>query len=253
MTPREVEQLEEIAFTAWPAEQVEEHHGWRLRWLDGITRRGNSVWTGRTAGQPSLGSLVEHAERFYAARGATASFHVSPLTPPPLDALLAGRGYVVDAPVSVQTAPLARITDGSASAARGVEVHVSLVPSPEWFELAGARSRFAGAQATYRGLLTRLAGRARYAFATRSGRPVGTGLGVVDGEWIGVSSMLTQPEFRGLGVAGSLLRALCQHARLAGAGRVYLQVEQDNVAALRAYERAGLETAYATHYRAVAR
>ena len=170
MTPTEVERLEEIAFAAWPAEHVEEHHGWRLRWLRGITRRGNSVWTGRTAAEPALGSRVEHAERFYAALGATASFHVSPLTPQPLDALLAARGYVVDAPVSVQTAPLSRILDESASAELGVEVQVSLTPSPEWFELAGARSRFAAAQATYRGLLQRLGERARYALAKSSGR-----------------------------------------------------------------------------------
>ena len=79
---------------------------------------------------------------------------------------------------------------------------------------------------------------------------MGTSLGVVDGEWLGVSSMLTQPEFRGRGVAGALLCALCEQARREGALRVYLQVEQDNAAALRAYARTGLETAYATHYRA---
>jgi GNAT superfamily N-acetyltransferase len=250
VTPSELERLEEIAFAAWPAEHVEEHQGWRLRWLHGVTRRGNSVWTGQTPAEPALDARVEHAERFYAARGAAASFHVSPLTPPPLDALLAARGYAVDAPVSVQTAPLSRVLADGAPAALAVEVQVSAAPSPEWFELAGARSRFAAAQATYRGLLQRLGARARYALAKSAGRALGTSLGVVDGAWIGVSSMLTQPEFRGRGVAGALLRGLCREAQRSGAVSVYLQVEQDNAAALRAYQRAGLETAYATHYRA---
>lgn len=249
MTPPEVERLEEVAFAAWPAEHVEEHQGWRLRWLSGITRRGNSVWTGAAA-SGAFAPRIEHAERFYRERGTTASFHLSPLAPSGLDALLDERGYVVDAPVCVQAASLARVLASSASTSPIFEVQVSSVLTPAWFELAGSRSRFAAAQATYRGLLERLGERARYALATSAGRPVGTSLGVLDGEWLGLSSMLTQPPFRGRGVAGALLRALCDDARLAGASRVYLQVERDNVAALRAYARAGLETAYTTHYRA---
>ena len=247
MTGSEVERLEEMAFAAWPAEHVEEHHGWRLRWLEGITRRGNSVWTGRTDGAPPLAERIQHAEAFYAARAATASFHLSPLAPPGLDAVLEQRGYVVDAPVSVQTAPLGRVL---AAASAAFEVRVSRVLDAEWFELAGAKSRFAAAQATYRALLERIGARACYALASSAGRPVGTSLGVLDGAWLGVSSMLTQPEFRGRGVAGALLRGLCEAARDQGAAYSYLQVEQDNTAALRAYTRAGFETAYATHYRA---
>jgi GNAT superfamily N-acetyltransferase len=247
VTGSEVERLEEMAFAAWPAEHVEEHHGWRLRWLGGITRRGNSAWTGRTAGAPPLAARIEHAEAFYAARATTASFHLSPLAPPGLDTLLEERGYVVDAPVSVQTAPLDRVLVESSAA---FEVRVSRVPGEQWFALAGAKSRFAASQATYRALLARIGERACYALAWSAGRPVGTSLGVLQGAWLGVSSMLTQPEFRGRGVAGALLRGLCEAARGHGVARMYLQVEQDNTAALRAYTRAAFETAYTTHYRA---
>ena len=37
-------EIEEAAFHAWPADEVLELSGWRLRFMHGVTHRGNSVW-----------------------------------------------------------------------------------------------------------------------------------------------------------------------------------------------------------------
>ncbi|HMJ11143.1 MAG TPA: GNAT family N-acetyltransferase, partial [Polyangiaceae bacterium] len=216
---------------------------------------GNSVWTNHTTGALGLEARIQYAESFYATRGLPARFHLSPLAPAGLDAALAERLYQVDAPVNVQTAPLSVVLDGEGSVPPGaapapVHVQISHVLEPHWFELAGRQSRFADTQQVYRGLLERLGERATYALALLDGRPAGTSVGVLEGEWLGVHSMLTQPEFRRRGVAQAMLYALARSASARGAERLYLQVEQDNRAALRAYAKAGFETAYATHYRA---
>ena len=44
MSLDQVRELEELAANAWPAGEVEELDGWRLRFNAGVTRRANSVW-----------------------------------------------------------------------------------------------------------------------------------------------------------------------------------------------------------------
>lgn len=215
--------------------------------MGGVTHRGNSAWCSEFDEREPLRAAIEHVESFYAAAGLAPSFHISPVAAPAaLDRELACRGYAVEAPVLVQTASasnLGNLESGSAN------VVVSKALSEDWFELGGKRSRFAPHQAIYRGLLSRLGARALYALATVDGVPAATALGVVEPPFIGINSMLTQPEHRGRGLARALLRALVSAALDAGVTRAYLQVERDNRSALAAYARAGFATIYETHYR----
>jgi GNAT superfamily N-acetyltransferase len=256
ITADEIRTIEELAFSSWPAEYVEELDGWRLRYLAASTHRGNSVWPNQGRCTVALGQLIAAAERFYADRSQRASFHVSPLAAPAeLDAVLAARGYVIEAPVFVQTVAIQSVLAGSREGApqaelpRAVRIVVTPTLTERWFALAGRRSRFAAAQQAYRELLERLGRRAAYALAFVDDAPAATALGVIEADWLGLHSMLTQPEYRGHRLAGALLQALCAHAAERGVRRAYLQVEQSNTTALNAYARAGFRTAYATHYR----
>jgi GNAT superfamily N-acetyltransferase len=245
-----VSELEEMAFHTWPAEFVEDLSGWRIRYLAGITRRGNSTWTNAWTGETSLEQAVLHVERFYAARGLAPRFYLTPRTAPAkLDTFLTERGYTLDAPVFVQTARLNTLRAAGASWAEGVRVSVAREPRAEWFALAGASSRFAEVQDVYRGLLDRLFGRAYFALATVGDTPAATALGVLDRGWLGVSSMLTQPNYRGRRLAQSLLVALANASSAQGAEGLYLIVEQNNPSALRCYARAGFVSSHEAHYR----
>lgn len=244
-----IRRLERAAFRAWPAEEVVSLAGWHVRFMRGVTRRGNCAFTGDADGDfaahAELERRIDAVERFYAERGLPSSFHLSPVSSPPeLDQALAARGYVVDTPVSVQIAEVARLIDANDEGAQ-----VSREFEERWFALAGAKSRFAQHQDTYRGLLSRLGSRAAYALATFEGQPAATALGVHDDEWFGIHSMLTQPDFRRRGLGMALIRGLAWHARERGATRLYLLVELDNAPALKLYERAGFCELYRTHYR----
>jgi ribosomal protein S18 acetylase RimI-like enzyme len=245
-------EIETRAFRAWPAAECVALGGWRLRATGGVTRRGNSVWPGAASGLP-LGEAITGAERFYAARGEPARFQLFPGPEPAgLDAALADRGYEPESPVSVQAAEAAEVERATAGAA-GFETHAFPSCSPAWWSVAGERSRFAGVQDVYRALLARVGPRAGYVLARRGGEPVATALGVADGEWAGVFSMLTLPAWRGRGAGRSLLAALARWAEERGARRLYLQVERDNPAALGLYARAGFRERYGYHYRLLAK
>jgi GNAT superfamily N-acetyltransferase len=118
-----------------------------------------------------------------------------------------------------------------------------------WFGVSAHRGRFAAVAGTYRGLLDRIGERACFALATDRGEPAGVGLGVVDGAFMGVFSMLTVPEARRCGVGRAVLSGLAQTALTRGARALYLLVERDNKAACALYRAASFVEAHAVHYR----
>jgi ribosomal protein S18 acetylase RimI-like enzyme len=245
--PRVIE-LEEAAFRAWPASRVEALGGWRLRACPLPTRRINSVWTCASEGGLGLRARIAAAEAFYAGLGQQARFQLSPASQPPdLDARLAARGYVVEAPVRVQAASVADVA-GHARAA-GVTACVLERPEAEWLELAGRRGRFRDRLDAFVDLLARVGAGGGFALARVDGEPAATALGVCEAPWCGIFAMATLAEQRRRGAARALLAALAAWGAARGARQLYLQVETDNAAALALYAAAGFRDVYAYHYR----
>jgi ribosomal protein S18 acetylase RimI-like enzyme len=244
-----VEIVEGCAFDAWPAAEVVDLGGWRLRFTQGVTRRGNSTWPG---GAPisdrEAEARIDRVEERYAARELPSVFQLTPLAMPvALDRLLEKRGYVLDAPTSVH---VARAEDLARPSRDDVRVTVSATLTEAWFDISARRGRFAAVTGIYEGLLARIGGRARYALAQIRGTPCAVGLGVMHQGWLGIFSMLTLPELRGHGAGRAVLSALARGALEEGAEQLYLQVEQSNEPALALYRSASFRELYAYHYRA---
>ncbi len=240
--------LEEVAFRAWPAEEVIDLSGWRVRFTHGVTRRANSVWPNAWRDETPLASRIAAVESFAAERGIAPSFQLTRAAKPSdLDAQLAERGYAIDAPVIVKTLELGQ----RGPFAEGVEVEATVIstPTPEWLSVAVDRGRYAGVGQHFRGILARIGDRAGFALARSSGAPIAVGLGVVDGPWLGIFAMLTVPEARRHGAARAILGALTDWGAERGARGAYLQVERENDAARSLYAQAGFAPAYEYHYR----
>jgi GNAT superfamily N-acetyltransferase len=241
--------VERCAFAAWPAAEVELLDGWRLRAMSGVTRRANSAWTGEAVGALRLEERIERVESFYGARGLPSLLQITPVSAPAgLDTELERRGYRIDAPVSVQIAEPRRVL-ASANSQRECRVEVARGVSERWLDVSVRQGRYADVEASYRGLLARLAGTAHYALASVGGEPVAVALGIAAGEWFGLCSMLTLTAHRRRGLAGALISALAETALEAGCESLYLQVEMSNTAARALYSRAGFAPLYETHYR----
>ena len=148
--------IESVAFDAWPAAEVAALGGWRLRFNHGITNRGSSVWPGPGASELPLDARIDAVERFYAERGAAASYQLSPASDPP-GARRRARGARLrgSPPVSVELASAAEVA--ALAAPRGVEAPCSDALSEEWFDaVRPARALRGEAVPVYRALLERL-------------------------------------------------------------------------------------------------
>ncbi|HEX9619600.1 MAG TPA: GNAT family N-acetyltransferase [Polyangiaceae bacterium] len=244
-----VQELDALAFRAWPAREVVALDGWWLRHTAGVTRRANSAWPEVAGTHLTLSERVAELEAFYERRGLPARVQISPAAAKAnLDAELSARGFGVEAPVSIQTAELDGVLRQSRARPEGVSVRVEVGPFEQWREIAVARSRFAETPEVFEGLVRRLSDTALCGVACVRDRPAATVLGVRQGAWLGLFSMLTVPEHRRRGLGTALLQGLCEATKNLGVSRVYLQVERSNPAALSLYAGLGFREAYGYHY-----
>ncbi|MDD9877560.1 MAG: GNAT family N-acetyltransferase [Magnetovibrio sp.] len=238
----EVRGLEAVAAGAWPAQVREPLDGWLLRHSAAPTRRVNSTFPNACGGGLELAERIGRAETFYRDRGQPPRFQLTRASlPAGLDAELAARGYVVEAPVDIQVAAAGAIGPGPAPAG---EVVVRETLTPAWMEVYAE-----GFGRDVTAVIDELGYRAAFAAFERDGETLAVGLGVGGDGWLGVFGMLTLEAERGRGIGRALLAALAADARAAGAWGLYLQVEKDNPRARALYERCGFRTVYDYHYR----
>jgi ribosomal protein S18 acetylase RimI-like enzyme len=78
---------------------------------------------------------------------------------------------------------------------------------------------------------------------------VGFGLAVLERGAVGLFDIAVASAHRGCGRGRALVEALLHWGAEAGATMAYLQVREQNTAALRLYESLGFQPAYGYHYR----
>lgn len=241
-----VRALEDIAADAVPAAVVEHLDGWRLRFNHGVKRRPNSVLANADGGELTLAEKLAHAEAFYAAHGLKARFQFCPASlPVGLANVLEARGYTrAGDAVCVQVAAL-----GSVKPTK-FEGDLLEHPSEAFINLYCDIEGLSGVKAAaFREMLARLPGRAVFALAPDAkGHPAATGVGVAHGGRLGLFNIATHPDARRQGLAGAVVRALCEWERAQELAEGYLQVSAGNAPARALYERLGFRTLYEYFY-----
>lgn len=254
MTPARL--LDEVAANATVAPVTRLVDGWLAKAAPALPfRRCNAVLPPPgVADQPDAASAtLDELERWYASLGQRLIVQVSTADPEAhvLDALLAARGFAVEAPVDVLVAPLSTVR--AAAPPAGVTVDVVVGVDEAWAERYGAvhgddvSSR--GRVEAYGRMLADLGPSAVAAAAHRGGGLAGVGFGVLERGWLGVFGMGTAPAHRRRGVGRGVLGALASTAAGIGATDAYLQVERDNPDAQALYRGLGFAPGHRYHYR----
>jgi N-acetylglutamate synthase len=244
-----IERIERLAFRAWPAVEVHECDGWRLRSTHGVTHRANSVWPNGDGHSLSLRAKLEVAEAFYAERARPSIFQLCPVSQPPLlDHELERRGYTRGRDTAVQ---IASLTDVLALTV-GSEIAVTLENTCDdhWLTIYGEAENVESIDLLRRAeIMRRIEPAAAYAVAWSGGTPCAVGSAVCEDGWVGVFNMVTAAAYRRQGSARAVLAALATWAHALGATDIYLQVMRENTPAWDLYQHLGFTTLYGYHYR----
>lgn len=103
---------------------------------------------------------------------------------------------------------------------------------------------------TFDAVLSLIDAPAAYAAVRREGQIVAGAYAAAADGWLCLEAVVTDPAWRGQGLAGETVSALIGWGAAQGARAVGLQVQADNAAGLKLYRRLGFEhELYRYHYR----
>lgn len=239
--------IEEAALNALQTQRQLFYDGWLLRLSPGKAKRGRSVNAHFGSSLP-LDAKIGHCESIYAAHGLPALFRMTPFSKPrELEPALERRGYILFDRTLVQAVPLAR-APAMAEATGG---QIATVGAAAFVEAAGRlRGSTAEQCAAHLERLSNSPLATSAVVARADGRIVACGQIAQDGELAAIYDMVTAADARGRGFATRIVDRLLAWARDRRASHAFLQVNDDNAAALAVYGKFGFETAYTYHYRA---
>jgi N-acetylglutamate synthase len=264
-TPPGIAALERAAAEHWRAADTAQLGSWLLRADGGFTGRANSALPLGDPGLPLAGA-VDEAEAWYRARGLPPMIvipgplgAVAPdggLAGDPLDALLAARGWWVrSVPVVVMAADVGQVAGpgrfpgrppGPGDCGAAPSVTFAARPDEAWL----ARYRYQGVELPARAVRLLLSAPWQ-AFASLAvdGETAAVGRVSVGAGWAGITAVDVDPRYRRRGLGTLMTWALAGKAARQGARRLFLQVEEDNLAGRALYERCGFAGVHRYHYR----
>lgn len=244
----------------WQAAEQEWLGGWLLRADHGFTRRANSVLAiGEPGMQPDV-AVLEVVD-WYRER------ELEPIAaspqPRPQDGdadqlhnataafTAAGWSQIPGSATSVLTAATPDLAalhprHGGRALPEGLTLTLTEEPDPAWI----SQYRHRGQAVAEHGvrLLTSAPRQVFVSVRTADGATAGAARGSLAEGWTGLSAMHVEAAWRRRGLATAMIGQIADWGRQAGALSLFLQVEQDNAAALATYTAAGLVAHHAYSY-----
>jgi GNAT superfamily N-acetyltransferase len=226
-------QADLLALPGWQPVETEPLGQWLLRASGGFSSRGNSVLALGDPGMPGTEAVARVSE-WYAARSLPARAHVHPARPEA--AAFAEAGWSIYEPTLLLLASVAKVLR-NLGPRQVTEPRHDAVIDEGWLASDERAARY-GEHA--RAVLE--AGEVTFATVRdEQGAVLARGRGAFHGDWVGVSSLWTDPAHRGTGLGSAVLESLLSWGAERGATTSYLQVVESNDHARRIYEARGFE------------
>ncbi len=242
MTDGDVENIERATIAAVSPEAVAELDGWLLPFDSGTIGRARSAVPLRHV--TAAPCTIPEIEALYQARGMSAAFRLA--THACFDANrqeLKRLGYKEQRPTQVQVASAQDVLDVTAEN----PAQLDDAPDEAWAALFLGEGFDPVDGASRVKALSRAEG-SLYSSVREKGQTVAAGAAAFSHGWASVHGMRTAQGHRGQGLAGRVLAGIAEAALQKGIARIFLQVEEGNVAARALYLRAGFRHVWTYAY-----
>ena len=223
-------ELDQICDLTWPATESIENSGWLLRAAGGVTYRANSVLP--LAASLEAGALNNFAEKFaiaqdfYRERNLPTIFQVALPTWQLLSDKLLSMGAVETLHGNTMVTDLTSVKQKIPA---GIEIVQSDLFDDDWLGIQptpGIEKILAGSAATYLTLVS-------------NGKAVAACRIAIANGWSSLTRVYVHQDFRGKGLAKTLVAAALESSFEQGATKAVLQVEASNAIAIGVYESLG--------------
>lgn len=242
LTSTAIADLERATLDAVAPPDILAMDGWLLPFDNGTIGRAKSAVPLRHCDLDA--AQVAAIEALYAGRGLQAAFRIADV--PGLRNVqteLTRLGYQAQQPTLVQVGTVTAMR----AICKGEPARVANQPSPAWSAVYLAEG-FDPVDGAHRVQALSRSAHVVYAHVEENGQSVAAGTAALSQGWASIHGLRTVAARRGQGLAARILGALANCATPLGLERVFLQVEEDNAAALALYARAGFNTAWRYHY-----
>ena len=231
-----IQSVERAGYRSWKARECVEYDGWQLRFADGFSRRGNSVYPAEASTLP-LAAKLDFCREWYRKRNLDLVVRQNPATEPGLDVRLAAEGFSLEGHTDVMAATIGR---------RSGNLEVAAVPSPEWWATTAALWNLDEVRRRgWRAIIGGLELPSGFVCVPETA----AGLAIVADEWVGLFEIVVASEQRRQGWGRAVTESLLAWAAQLGASRAFLQVVAANNTAIEFYRSLGFGKAYGYWYR----
>jgi ribosomal protein S18 acetylase RimI-like enzyme len=229
---------------AWPSLQTMLYDGWVLRFADGYTKRANSVHP-LYSSSLNVEEKIQACEEIYQSKGLDVVFKLTPSAQPEnLDKVLAAKEYKADSRTSVQLLELDGVDKALAQSALLTEDYADWLPAFCKLSNIGGHG-----EPTLKQLLHNVVPAQCFASICHQGQVVACGMGVLQGQFVGLFDIVTDADFRRQGFGKQLVLSILAWGKHNSAQTAYLQVMLNNEPALRLYSGLGFREIYTYWYR----
>jgi GNAT superfamily N-acetyltransferase len=241
-----IKTIEDLSLNAWPSHQIQIYDGWLLRFSYFYTHRTNCVEQIGVSSLPLPEKLL-YTEEIYRKWGTPCIFKISPLIDPSFDRMLDENNYIVEH----ITHNMALDFENRGPFPVSADVNVSRCIPASWidalFSLKGTTNVMHRqvVPSMYRAIPKETI----CVSVQENGKIIGTGLGILDRDYIGIYAIHVHPAFRGRRYARSIVSTILNEGRASGAGCAYLQVVEGNTPAIALYRSLGFRYIYRDYFR----
>jgi ribosomal protein S18 acetylase RimI-like enzyme len=241
----DIPQWEKISTAIWPTLDSFEHDGWIIRTSEGYTKRSNSV-NPIHSGEGNIDEKIAYCEQHFRTRNLPVIFKMTySARPPNLDETLSMIGYRKDSPTSFMTINLLKhVPSTSCSVRIEPAVNKDWLYAYDQYNDIGRKNK-----KTFHRMLKDHHPPMGFLLLTHGNRTVGCGLSILAGTTAGLFDIAVDENERGKGFGQEITQSLMAWAKVKGANTGFLQVECENMPAIRLYEKLGFKEEYIYWYR----